>query len=72
MFDPYHAKLARALDRRARLLLIACNDILTSIAEGKTQPFMGGDSWVVTKIVTLPTRARLARDSPWQALGNHR
>ena len=34
------------------------NDILTSIAEGKTQSFMEGDSWVVTKIVNFP-RARL-------------
>ena len=34
------------------------NDILTSIAEGKMQSFMEGDSWAVTKIVNFP-RARL-------------
>ena len=53
---PYHAKLARVLDRTGGLYTL--NDILTSIAEGKMQSFMEGDSWAVTKIVNFP-RARM-------------
>jgi hypothetical protein len=49
---PYHARLARALDRMGGLWTL--NDILTAIALGKMQSFTEGDSWAVTQIAVFP------------------
>jgi hypothetical protein len=49
---PYHAKLARVLDRMGGLYTL--NDILTAIAQGKMQSFVEGDSWIVTQVVSFP------------------
>ena len=42
MMHPYHAKLARMLDRMGGLYGV--NDILRAIASGKMQSFVDGDS----------------------------
>ena len=53
---PYHAKLARLLDRMGGLYHVS--DILAAIAEGRMQSFAEGDSWAITQTVQFP-RARL-------------
>ena len=52
---PYHAKLARILDRIGGLYSVS--DILGAIAAGHMQSFTEGDSWAITKVVQFP-RAR--------------
>ena len=49
MMHPYHAKLARVLERMGGLYTV--QDILNLIAIGKMQSFTEGDSWAVTQIV---------------------
>ena len=49
---PYHAKLARVLDRMGGLYTV--NDIMTKIAQGTMQSFVEGDSWAITKISQFP------------------
>jgi hypothetical protein len=56
MMHPYHAKLARLLDRMGGLWTV--DDILTAIAEGRMQSFAEGDSWAITQIADFP-RVRL-------------
>jgi hypothetical protein len=56
MMHPYHAKLARLLDRMGGLYNV--NDILQAIAEGRMQSFVEGDSWAITQIAQFP-RVRL-------------
>jgi hypothetical protein len=53
---PYHARLARALDRMGGVYGVS--DILGAIAEGRMQSFADGDSWAITQIVDYP-RARM-------------
>ena len=53
---PYHAKLARLLDRMGGLYTVS--DILAAIAAGHMQSFAEGDSWAITQVVQFP-RARL-------------
>jgi hypothetical protein len=53
---PYHAKLARLLDRMGGLYHV--QDILAAIAEGRMQSFAEGDSWAITQIADFP-RTRL-------------
>lgn len=53
---PYHAKLARVLDRMGGTRTV--QDILSAIAAGKMQSFIDGDSWVITQVVDFP-RARV-------------
>ena len=53
---PYHAKLARLLDRMGGLYTVS--DILAAIAAGHMQSFAEGDSWAITKVVQFP-RARM-------------
>jgi len=53
---PYHAKLARALDRMGGVYTVS--DILDALAAGKMQSFADGDSWAITQIVDYP-RARM-------------
>ena len=50
--QPYHAKLARGLERLGGLYTL--NDILTAIAEGRMQSFVEGNSWAVTQVVSFP------------------
>jgi hypothetical protein len=52
---PYHAKLARVLDRMGGLYTL--NDILAALAEGRMQGFVVNNSWAITQIVDFP-RAR--------------
>jgi hypothetical protein len=54
--QPYHAKLARVLDRMGGLYTL--NDILTAIAEGKMQTFVENNSWAITQVNQYP-RARV-------------
>jgi hypothetical protein len=56
MMHPYHAKLARLLDRMGGLWTVS--DILGAIAEGRMQSFVEGDTWAITQIAQFP-RARL-------------
>ena len=53
---PYHAKLAKVLDRMGGVYLVS--DILDAIAAGRMQSFVEGDSWVITQVVQFP-RARM-------------
>jgi hypothetical protein len=53
---PYHARLAKALDRMGGVYNV--NDILAAIAENRMQGFTDGDSWAVTQVVNYP-RARV-------------
>jgi hypothetical protein len=49
---PYHAKLARVLDRMGALYTV--QDIMGAIAAGKMQSFTEGDSWAITQISLYP------------------
>jgi hypothetical protein len=49
---PYHAKLARALDRMGGLYTL--NDILTAIGEGRMQSFVENNSWAITQVNQYP------------------
>jgi hypothetical protein len=49
---PYHAKLARVLDRMGGLYTL--NDILDLIADGRMQSFVEGESWALTRIAQYP------------------
>jgi hypothetical protein len=53
---PYHAKLARLLDRMGGLYTVS--DILSAIAEGRMQSFVEGETWAITQIACFP-RAKL-------------
>jgi hypothetical protein len=53
---PYHAKLARLLDRMGGLWTV--QDILSAIAEGRMQSFVEGETWAITQIACFP-RAKL-------------
>jgi hypothetical protein len=53
---PYHARLARALDRMGAVYTV--QDILAAIAEGRMSGFAEGDSWAVTQVIDYP-RARM-------------
>jgi hypothetical protein len=53
---PYHAKLARALDRMGGIYHVS--DVLKAISEDRMQGFADGDSWAVTQVVDYP-RARV-------------
>jgi hypothetical protein len=52
VMHPYHAKLARLLDRMGGLWTV--QDILVAIAEGRMQSFVEGDSWAITQIAKFP------------------
>jgi hypothetical protein len=49
---PYHAKLARLLDRMGGLYSV--QDILSAIAEGRMQSFVEGETWAITQIAQFP------------------
>jgi hypothetical protein len=55
MMAPYHAKLARVLDRMGALYTL--QDILSAIAAGRMQSFVVNNSWAITKVADYP-RAR--------------
>jgi hypothetical protein len=50
--QPYHAKLARVLDRMGGLYTL--NDILTAIAESRMQSFAENNSWAITQVNQYP------------------
>jgi hypothetical protein len=56
MMHPYHAKLARLLDRMGGLYTV--QDILGAIAAGRMQSFVEGETWAITQIACFP-RARV-------------
>jgi hypothetical protein len=53
---PYHAKLARTLDRMGGVYNVS--DVLKAISENRMQGFADGDSWAITQVVDYP-RARV-------------
>ena len=53
---PYHAKLARVVDRMGGLYTVS--DVLVAIAAYKVQSFVEGESWAMTRIALYP-RARV-------------
>jgi hypothetical protein len=54
---PFHAHLARVLDRMGGLYSV--NDILGAIARNEMQSFVEGDSWIVTRVAKFPRRRAL-------------
>jgi hypothetical protein len=51
---PYHAKLAKALDRQGGLWTL--QDILERLADGRMQSFVAGNSWLICQISVFPQR----------------
>jgi hypothetical protein len=49
---PYHAKLARVLERMGGLYTVS--DIIGAMADNEMQGFVSGDSWAVTKVAEFP------------------
>ena len=62
---PYHAKLARCLDRHGRPLHVC--DILERDRGGRMQSFAEDNSWVITQSFNFPRAGARGRSRSWRS-----